>query len=314
MTRAKILLSSFAAAAILGAMAIFLTAPARYAQSVLGGISLWATCVLPATFPFLFLTALLTGLPPFRHAERLLSPAMGKLFRVSGAGGCAALLAALSGYPVGARMIYDLRSGGMLAEGETFRLACLCSTSGPMFLVGTVGSLMYGSAAAGWALLAAHLSAVWAVCFVLRLFARPVPPRGLPPRRSDPALLYDSLYNAVISILCVGGFIALFSCFGQMLGDLGVLRLLAGGNGAAEGVWKGLLEMTTGCAVLAQYGTSLSLALSCAVVTFGGLCVLCQQATFLTRAGVRMLPFLGVKLLQAALAFGFAYLLGGLVF
>ncbi len=281
--------------------ALFLSRPAHYAESVLRGVSLWATCVLPAVFPFLFLTALLTGLPPFAVLSKKLAMPMGRLFHLSGAGGGAALVAALSGYPVGARTVYDLFEEGMLAEGEAFPLACLASTSGPVFLVGTVGGMMYGSAAVGWAMLFSHLAAVWLVCFFcLRGGKRRAGP--LPVRRRSPTLFADSLSGAVLSVLCVGGSIALFTCLGQMLGDLGCFSLPLFG-GYAEGVLRGLLEMTTGCAVLAETKTPLSCALSCALVTFGGACVLFQQAAYLTRAGVKMLPFVGVKLLQAAGAF-----------
>lgn len=293
------------------AMAFFFTDPVRYAGCVFDGVSLWAVNVLPATFPFLFLTALLTGLPAFGALSRKLSAPFGKLFKVSGAGGGVAILAALSGYPVGARMVYDLSSAGRLAKEERFRVACLATTSGPMFLVGTVGSILYRSSAAGWVLLLSHLAAVWLVCLAMRPKRRPQT-QPLPPFVKAPALLYDSLYNSVISILCVGGAIALFSCFGQMLEDTGIVKLLSGAMGEtyAKGLVRGLLEMTTGCAVLARECTPLSLALSCALVTFGGVCVLCQQAAFLVRAEVPMLPFLGVKTLQALLAFGVCLGLG----
>ena len=281
--------------------ALFLSDPVRYAGSVSKGISLWAASVLPAVFPFLFLTALITGLPTFAAFSRKLSAPMGKLFRLSGAGGGAALLAALSGYPVGARTVFALSSSGRLGKGEEFRLACLATTSGPIFLVGTVGGMMYENAAAGWVMLVSHLAAVWLVCFCMRFWGkRPSAPPALAVQNDN--LLHDSLYGAVISVLCVGGFIALFSCLGQMLGDLGLFSFPLFGK-YTEGVLKGLLEMTGGCAILSAEKTPLSCAIACALVTFGGMCVLCQQAAFLTRAGVKMLPFVLVKFLQAVVAF-----------
>ena len=288
------------AAFLLFAAALFLTDPARYAGSVSEGVSLWAVCVLPAVFPFLFFTALFTGLPPFAVLSAKLSAPMGKLFRVSGAGGGAAILAALSGYPVGARTVYDLSAAGKIAKEERFRLACLCSTSGPVFLVGTVGGMMYESAAAGWAMLLSHLAAVWTVCLCMRFFGKQSASAPLsPPRR---ALLQDSLSGAVLSVLCVGGYIALFSCLRRMLADLGLFSFSFLGE-YTEGALCGLLEMTAGCRALSAVRTPLSCALSCAAVTFGGACVLCQQAGFLSRAGVKMPLFCCVKLLQAALAF-----------
>lgn len=316
MSAAKKGLAVFASAIALFAMTVFLLSPGHYAECVKTGISLWAASVLPATFPFLFLTALLTSLRPFAVFSRKLSPLTGKIFRVSGAGGGAAILSALSGYPVGARMVCDL-SAKRIPKGEIFRLACLCSTSGPMFLVGTVGCMMYDSAGAGWILLFSHLSAVWLVCFFLRFTAGPVVNAVLPalPEQNTNALS-DSLWNAVVSVLCVGGFIALFSCFAEMLSDLRLFTAISacfGGSAYAEGVCRGLLEMTTGCAFLSAYRTPLSLAFSAGLVTFGGTCVLCQQMTFLTKAGVKTLPFLGVKLLQAVLAFSICWILSSLL-
>lgn len=305
----KKLPSVIAAAVALFAMTVFLVFPARYSQSVREGISLWAVSVLPATFPFLFLTAFLSKQRGFTLAASRLSPVTGKLFRVSGAGGFIAVMSALSGYPVGARMILDFYERKAISERETFRLACLCSTSGPMFLVGTVGCSMYNSAKAGWILLSSHLAAVWTVCFFLRFTAKKRPPLPPPVRSPESGnAMYDSLYQSVVSILCVGGFIALFYAFGQMLSDLGFFAGITAVFGGtpfapyAEAFLRGLLEMTTGCALLAGEVTPVSLALSCFLVTFGGVCVLCQQTAYLSRANVKTLPFLGIKTVQATIS------------
>ena len=295
----RAILSKIPALLVLAAIALFLLFPARYAASVREGISLWAASVLPAAFPFLFLTAIFTRQGPFRRLSRALSPAAGKCFRVSGAGGCAALLSAISGYPVGARSLSDLAARGLLPAEERFRLACLCSTTGPMFLVGAVGAGMYQSAAAGWVMLFSHLAAVWTTCFLLRF--RGKPSRGLPPPAREGIDLSELLPEAVLSVLCVGGSIALFNAFGQMCSDA---LSLAGLKNApvAEGVLRGMLEMTSGCALLAKAPSPLSLALSCFLVTFGGACVLLQQAVFLTKAGVKMLPFTLFKFAQGIAA------------
>lgn len=306
MYRAKRLPSFIAALPVVLSMAMFLIFPTRYAESVREGISLWAASVLPATFPFLFLTALFTKMKPYGFLSRMIARPAGKLFRISGAGGCAAVMSALSGYPVGAKTVCDLFERGAVTENETFRLACLCSTSGPMFFVGTVGCMMFQSAGAGWILLISHLSAVYAVCFILRFFGEKRAPASLPVFRAEGAnALYDSLYQAVISILCVGGFIALFYAFGQILADLGIFTLLGApfGNGPlCEAAFRGLLEMTSGCAIASGEKSPLSLALCCFLITFGGMCVLCQQIAYLSRTGIKILPFLAVKLLQAILA------------
>ncbi len=301
----KIISAIIPAAIVLAAMICFLIHPARYSQSVREGISLWAVNVLPATFPFLFLTALFTRFRLFGKISRSVAPLAGKLFRISGEGGCAAVLAMLSGYPVGARAVLDLYERGAIAKEESFRLACLCSTTGPMFLVGVVGSAMFLNPAIGWIMLAAHYLGVLSVCFLLRFSAKPTQRMPYAVRTERGNLLYDSLYSSVISILCVGGSIALFYAFGQILFDLGAFLHV---GSTAEGVLRGLIEMTSGCALLSRTPSALTAALCTFLVTFGGLCVLVQQIAYLSRAEVKILPFLGVKLLQSVLAGGFAYL------
>ncbi len=294
----KSIVSAAASAAVLAAMAFFLASPARYTQSVRDGISLWAVNVLPAVFPFLFLTALFTRFPVYGKLSRAVSPVAGKLFGVSGAGGCAAFLALLSGYPVGARAVLDLSERGAIAQDERFRLACLATTSGPMFLVGVVGGAMFGNPLAGWILLLAHFAAVWLVCLFLKT-GKKAARTTLPPVQSGGNALYDSLYSSVISILCVGGSIAVFYAFGQMLSDAAAFLPL-GDTGNA--FLRGLLEMTAGCNLFSQDPRPLSLALCAFLVTFGGFCVLVQQLAFLTRAGIKPLPFLAVKFVQGLLA------------
>lgn len=291
---AKKIFTFLAAAVIIAAMIFFLIDPARYGGAVSEGVSLWAVCVLPAVFPFLFLTALLTRLPLFGRFAKTVSPLAKGLFRVSGAGGCAAVMAALSGYPVGARCVLDLYENGLVKGKESFRLACLSTTSGPMFLIGTVGGGMLQSPLLGVLLLVCHFAAVWTVSFFLRFTGEKneAPPVYIKPQGG----LYESLYSSVISVLCVGGSIALFYAFGQMACD--VLRL----SPALEGWVRGVLEMTSGCKLLAQERTPLSLAGCAFFVTFGGLCVLVQQFAFLSRAGVKAAPFLLVKFIQGILA------------
>ena len=295
---------AIAAAPILAAMVLFLLSPARYGACVLEGISLWASCVLPATFPFLFLTALLTRGTLYDRAAGKAAPFFSKFFRVSGAGGCAAILSALSGYPVGARTTLDLTLSGQVSHEERFRVACLASTTGPMFLVGAVGGGMFSSPSLGWLMLACHYFGVFFVCFLLRFTGSPQKSVAAPAQKRGNAL-YDSLYSSVISILCVGGSIALFYAFSQM-----VLDLLPPMPPYAEGAVRGLFEMTAGCKAFSADPSPFALAGCVFLTTFGGLCVLVQQLAFLSQAGIRTGRFVAVKLVQAILAGGICYLLG----
>ena len=285
-------------AAVLLAIVLFLVFPARYSESVKEGIMLWAVSVLPATLPFLFLTAIFTKRKLFSRVTRLLTPLSGKAFHISGAGACAAFLSVISGYPVGARTVLDLYAAGHLSDEEKLRVAAIATTTGPGFLVGAVGYGMFHSPVLGWLLFAAHLIGIYPVCFLLRFTAKQKT-FPLPPLKEEKISLAEILSSSVLSVLCVGGAIALFYAFGAMIADMGALFSLPH---AFEVILRGLLEMTSGCSLLKDSPTPFSLALCAFFVTFGGLCVLVQQLAFLTQTGISAPKFILIKFCQGVLA------------
>ena len=137
---------------------------------------------------------------------------------------------------------------------------------------------------------------MYAVCFFLR-FGKAAVRRPPPAAAHTP--LPEAISSSVLSVLFVGGAIALFSAFGQMLADAcAFLHVPA----ALADVLRGLLEMTTGCALFAERVSAGSLALSCLFVTFGGVCVLVQQIAFLKDTPIKIASFLLVKLAQGCVA------------
>ena len=288
--------------------AVFLSSPARCGQSVLNGLMLWLTAIVPTALPLLVVLSLMVRSPAFLSLTRRLSPFAEKLFRIPGAGAGAMLLSLLSGYPAGARTVAELASEGRLQKGDVFCTTCLASTSGPAFCLGAAAA-MFGSPAAGMVLFGSHLLAVWSAGFLLprltRHKAEPAPP-PLPKAREPFSAL---LISAVQAVLSVGALIALFFCIKEML-----FSILPPLSGYGEGILSGLLEVTAGVSALANLKTPLSLALAAAEVSFGGLCVNAQQLSFLAGTGVKMLPFLLVKCAHGLLAFAFCYPLALLVF
>ena len=294
-------------AALLSAAALLLIvllalSPARYAAACLEGISLWAKAVLPSLFPFFILTALLTKLGAAEALADKLSP-LTKKCKLPGVAAYCFLLSILSGYPVGSRIIADLAKSGAVSAKQASRMSALCSTSGPMFLLGSVGGAMFGSAKAGAILLASHITAVLLVCLAFVPLLKPLPeppPKKYAPSADNPSadnILYESVYGAVISILCVGGFIAAFYVLSLALADLHIPWLpeqlfgLLFPQEIAEGLCAGLLEATHGCALLAAGGGRFALPAAAFCVTFGGACILCQQLGYLKSAGVKAAPF-----------------------
>ena len=75
-------------------------------------------------------------------------------------------------------------------------------------------------------------------------------------------------------------------------------------------VCLGLIEPTTGCrAIAAAANGKLAVEVSGFLITFGGVSIILQQLAYLTTCGVKPLKFIAVKLIQAAICFGFLLLI-----
>lgn len=307
--------------------------PQRYAAACAEGIALWAKVVLPALFPFLVLTAWIARSGMIVGLGRKLSPLLRRCGLPAASAG-AFLLSIVSGYPVGSRVVADLQRRGEIGRADAEKLSILCSTSGPMFILGSVGSAMFGGGKAGAVLLSAHLFGVLAVALPVLLFrkrsaaAEPSPSPAAqrsaarairaPQARAPSDTLGETVREAVLSVLCVGGFIALANvalCAAEDLLLLAPPHALAelclrpfGAQACAEGIVYGLIEATRGCAALAAADAA-GLPFAAFAITFGGASILAQQLAFLRPVGVRAGRFIAVKAAQGCAAALFCALL-----
>ena len=63
---------------------------------------------------------------------------MRPLFNVPGEGAFAFLMGLISGYPVGAKIVTDLKDNNLCTTEEAERMLCFTNNSGPLFIIGTV--------------------------------------------------------------------------------------------------------------------------------------------------------------------------------
>ena len=323
----------YAVACAAALLLLLVLRPQRYAAACAEGIALWAKVVLPALFPFLVLTAWIARSGMADGLGRKPSPLLRRCGLPAASAG-AFLLSIVSGYPVGSRVVADLQRRGEIGRADAEKLSILCSTSGPMFILGSVGNAMFGGGKAGAVLLSAHLFGVLAIALPVLLFrkrsaaAEPSPSPAAqrsaarairaPQARAPSDTLGETVREAVLSVLCVGGFIALANvalCAAEDLLLLAPLRALAelclcpfGAQACAEGIVYGLIEATRGCAALAAAGAA-GLPFAAFAITFGGASILAQQLAFLRPVGVRAGRFIAVKAAQGCAAALFCALL-----
>lgn len=296
------------------------------------GLNLWAAVVVPSLLPFFIVSDLLRTSGFAYMAGALLEPVMRPLFNVPGCSSLALALGVASGYPVGAKITADLRKNSALTATEAERLLSFTNNSGPLFIIGAVGTGMLGSSAMGLFLFACHLLACITVGFVFRFYkrtekgSRQVKKRiwadlkkklaMLAGKRADPGtLISDAVRNSVASILSIGGFIVLFSAIISFLAETGFIRLISAAvmrllpegmpyrdaEGVISGIISGILEITAGTETVSRCAAvplHVKLPAISFIIGWAGLSVHLQVKSIVSGAGINIRPYLFGKLLQ----------------
>ena len=278
-------------------ISLFVIKPDVFMQSTIRGLAVWFNSVLPSLFPFFVISKLLTNsMPPFKCVSA-------NIFAIS----------IVSGYPVGAKLLADKCKAGEIDGDYCTRALALCSNSGPLFLLGAVGIGIFHSYKAGIILLVSHIigSVVNGLIYYRKNRSKMTPP----PKQSFN--IGDTMYDSIVSILLVGGFIALCFVIVDMLVEFGVIGALAGGVSRVFGVDKsvvsailcGSIEMTRGCVEIANVGMSMTTALTIcsALIGSGAVSVFLQTVCFLPPS-VKRGRLIVQKISQAILCALFCYL------
>ena len=285
--------------------------PEIYIQSAFFGIKLWAIKVLPALLPFFFLTTLAIKLGGADFIAKVFEKPCNALFKVNGAGAFIFVMSLLSGYPVGAKMIADFYNQGFLTKDESTKFSTFCSTSGPLFIIGSVGLGMFNDKRAGFIILISHILSAVLCGIIFSFYGKHCKTTTfLKPEEKSKNALYDCIYSSVISVAIVGGFVCVFTLLLDIAKNLNLLLPLQSvltpffGKELSSAFCYGLIECTSGCNLLANCGLSTySLAFASALISFGGVSVWAQSIIFLSQAKVNLKVFYLSKTLQAISSF-----------
>ena len=101
---------------------------------------------------------------------KALNRIMRPIFNVPGEGSFAFLMGIISGYPTGAKIVSNLKEKKICNTEECERLIAFTNNSGPLFIVGTVGSGLLGNSKIGFLLLFTHIISCITVGFLFRFW------------------------------------------------------------------------------------------------------------------------------------------------
>lgn len=289
--------------------------PSPYISSTYSGLKVWATIVLPSLFVFFILTKLFMSLKSSLKLFGFLDKLFYKLFKVKRTGSYIFIMSIMSGYPIGAKLISEFYLDGTITQTEAKRLISFCSTSGPMFVLGSVAVGMFNDYKIGVVILISHLLSSFLNGLLYRNVGNKFPEIDTknPPKTSETKVkktLNDIMYDTIISVLMVGGYITLSFTLLEFLTTLPFFSNIINFFNTTlhlnffEQVIKGVVELTNGCVSLLDINMSkqlLSILLT-AMISFGGLSIHLQSQMFLSKIGIKYNYFLLTKVTQTIIS------------
>ncbi len=286
------------------------------------GLRLCWELILPSLFPFFVVSSLLGRLGFPRLAGQRLAPLARRLFRTSGAGMTALLIGLTGGYPLGAAYLAELEERGEIGSDEGSRLLGFCNNSGPAFLIGAIGTGIFGSSGIGLLLYLSHVLAAVFSGLLLRSRTGFDAPETAPPLSAPPSFaraLSEAVRQAVPALLNVCGFVVFFTVFCGFLDAAGFLDALAArlallpglGEAQARSLLLGFWELGGGIGALRGLApTPGNLALAAALVGWGGVSVQFQTLAVLADSDSKTSLHLAGRFMSAVFGAALAYGLG----
>ena len=303
--------------------------------AVKSGLALWANSVIPSLFPFFVATELLMHTNIITLFGNLLNRFMKPFFNIRGEGAFAFIMGIISGYPVGAKIASNFRQNNICSKEECERLLSFTNNSGPLFIIGTVGILMFKNTTIGILLFITHLLACVTVGFIFRYWKKDKNTFHTTPSSSSISqskktasfsnlgeILAESITSSISTILLIGGFVVIFSSIISIFKASGILNSLTVlfspvfqflniDISFIQGFLTGILEITNGINTISSIACkkiSLNLIFTAFLLGFGGISILLQVWSITSKTDLSIKPYLYGKLLHGLLAAFYTYL------
>lgn len=323
----SLFIDSFLTIVIIFIMLIIVKSPKRYSEGTISGLKLFFNSVLPGLFPFMLLTKLLTELGIAFKVSSKLGKISNKVFGTPGVSFFAFFMSIISGYPIGAKIISDLYEKHLISSSDAKKMSVFCTTSGPIFIIGAVGTIMLNSYKAGIVLYLSHIFSSIFLGFFYNLLTRKktstqtiTTNRTFLTNQKQDNLLTYCLTQTINNLFVVGAYITTFFLITELLENIGVissltfcinkiLAILHLPNTYTKGVLFGLLEITRGAKELSLISSNASLVLISGLLSFSGLSIIFQSMAFLKTTQIKMHEFVFFKFMHMLLSMIFCYII-----
>lgn len=291
---------------------LFLTFPEDVMSSVSFSISIWKDTLIPSLFPFFLISELLIHYGFIELLGEGLRGFMNKVFHLPGEASFVLIGSLISGFPSSSKYINGLLEDNKITLEEASYLLKFNHFSNPLFVIGTVGTLMLNNKSIGILILIVHILSNFIVAMIYR-------PKYNTYQNSKSSLItgISSMHKKRIeSSMTFVSFLteSIFKIFQTLLLLLGIitsfliittlLKRVLNLDSMTFSLLSGLLEMTQGIKNISLLDISLNIKASIITffISFGGFSIHMQVMSILSNYKIKYFPYLLARVIHASIA------------
>ena len=295
----------------------FLSFPKDVMDSVTFSISIWKDSLLPSLFPFFIITELLIQYGFVEIIGELSKNIMSNLFHLPGEASFVVVGSLISGFPSSSKYINELLVNNQINEDEASYLLKFNHFSNPLFVIGTIGTLLLNNKNIGIIILIVHII----TNFIIALLFRPktnkykkekvsivnainrMYKKRINNNLSFSEILSDSIFKTIQVLLLLLGIITTFIIINTIIQKLFNL------NQIYTGIISGLLEMTGGIKNISLLNIPLNIKASIITffISFGGLSIHMQVMSILSKTKIKYFPYLLARIIHGLISGNVVY-------
>ncbi|MDD7793756.1 sporulation integral membrane protein YlbJ [Clostridium sp. 'White wine YQ'] len=293
----------------------FLLNPKLCIDASLKGAELFVQAVLPTVLPFMVLCNLLIAYGGISVYSKLFGRFLCTPFKLSKNCSFPIIASIICGNPIGAKYSSELYEKGHVQFDEYVRLISIASNTGPLFLIGSVGSVMLQNKTYGYILLLGNYISMILIAFITRtknISSYKKNDSKINITANFGTIFKNSLENAIMSTLNISGYIIIFSVIISIVSNSyffntslnSIASLFGIPYEIMKGTVLGMIEITNGCKIISTSSLSINMKL-CIIsflTSFCGFSVLAQISSFCSHHGVKLKKYFMYKLLQGSFA------------
>lgn len=312
--------------------------PSQSLDAAKEGLSIWTNILIPSLLPFIIGANLIVDLKIVDIIGFIINPVTSLIFNVSGKGALVFVISTVSGYPVGAKLASELRDSSQISKYEAQRLVSFCSTSGPLFIIGSVATGMFGNVNLGYLMIICHYIGAIIIGLLFRNFGNDTIKKSHIPIKNNIknvinnrynnghgffVLFGNAVFNGVNTLIMIGGFVIVFSVIFKVLSLFNIISLVSYiihiplsifgvTRELCDAFISGFFEMTIGCnkiASISNVSEILKASLASFLIGFSGLSILAQCCNFIAKTDINIGIYIVSKFLHGLFASLFTFIL-----